>query len=169
MRPGHSLALTPLYDPDDDSLRGCVNVHIPIEFDDGVKWLARARQTGYHASPRHISRLSMQGEICTLRWLENISAPAPRAISDINGECISTFQLKPQQPKVRRTITYLSASLENPARCPSSISGYLFLRIYPVLSLTSPCSSSASPNTLFERSAHYSQVHPQRRGQWDLF
>jgi hypothetical protein len=52
---------------------GSCNVHLPVNFEDGVKWLARIQLSGFGTLPRPIRRMVMQGEINLLRWLKGVA------------------------------------------------------------------------------------------------
>lgn len=69
--------------------QGNINVHIPLEFEDGVKWMARIRRMDIMSAPRLIGREIMLGEMDTLRWLgRQDGVPVPQVRSGINSKSL---------------------------------------------------------------------------------
>jgi hypothetical protein len=59
---------------------GCTNYHAWIQFDDGVRWLARfPRTTSFSDVPSDLVEYLVQSEYATLEWLEKLNIPAPKA------------------------------------------------------------------------------------------
>jgi hypothetical protein len=56
---------------------GGMNVHVPIDFEDGTKWLARVRQKRFDSPPPAISRIIMESEICTMQALKRAGVAVP--------------------------------------------------------------------------------------------
>ncbi|WWC60598.1 uncharacterized protein I303_103172 [Kwoniella dejecticola CBS 10117] len=54
------------------------NIHLPITFDDGVKWFIRVRQRG-RKSPAEITDSIIRSEVCTLNLLKRSGIPVPEA------------------------------------------------------------------------------------------
>ena len=52
-------------DPNEKVLAGGRSIHIPIVFDDGVKWLARIRQQSFNSPPKRFESLMEESEIST--------------------------------------------------------------------------------------------------------
>lgn len=60
-------------------MRGGVNFAIPINFEDGVQWLARFRQYQQNYDPpQSISNLIVLNHVATLRFLASIDIPVPK-------------------------------------------------------------------------------------------
>jgi aminoglycoside phosphotransferase (APT) family kinase protein len=58
---------------------GCANYHCWIVFSDGVKWLARIpRTTAFSDIPPVLVDYLVESEYATLKFLENLSVPAPK-------------------------------------------------------------------------------------------
>jgi hypothetical protein len=51
----------------DASLSGGMNIHLPVEFDDGVKWLVRIRQKRFHAPPSTMRTIITASEVTTIQ------------------------------------------------------------------------------------------------------
>jgi hypothetical protein len=82
LRPGHSLK--PVYFNVESLPRGNYHVIVPIEFDDGVKWVARVRWKGINQLPFLIVRQVSQAEIDTMSWLDQYeAAPVPKMMSPL--------------------------------------------------------------------------------------
>ncbi|KAI9147650.1 hypothetical protein HJFPF1_12680 [Paramyrothecium foliicola] len=63
-----------------DALMGCANYHAWIQFDDGVRWLARIpRTTSFSDVPTDLVEYLVQSEYATLKWLERLGIPTPKA------------------------------------------------------------------------------------------
>ncbi len=58
---------------------GGMNVHVPITFDDGVKWLARIRKPHFHGPPSDMMKVVVESEVETMRVLSEISKLVPNA------------------------------------------------------------------------------------------
>ncbi|KAI0201777.1 hypothetical protein F4808DRAFT_450114 [Astrocystis sublimbata] len=64
----------------DGAIMGCANYHGWIEFDDGVKWLVRIpRTTDFSDTPSDLIDHLVESEYATLKTLEDIGVPAPKA------------------------------------------------------------------------------------------
>ena len=63
-------------------------MHIPLEFDDGVKWIARARHVGVGVLPRLMEREVLQSEMDTMRWLEKEGMTVAKVVSDIYSKLV---------------------------------------------------------------------------------
>ncbi|KAI0195835.1 hypothetical protein EV127DRAFT_160249 [Xylaria flabelliformis] len=64
----------------DGAMMGCANYHCWIVFDDGIKWLARIpRTTDFSDVPTDLTEYLVESEYATLKVLENLGVPAPRA------------------------------------------------------------------------------------------
>ncbi|KAI5195297.1 hypothetical protein E4T38_09130 [Aureobasidium subglaciale] len=57
---------------------GGMNVHIKVQFEDGVTWLARIRRTNATSPPPVVRDYIFRSEIATLRFLEKLNIPSPR-------------------------------------------------------------------------------------------
>ena len=55
-----------------------MNVHIPLTFADGVKWLVRIRQNHALPLPVEASRLNAKSEAATYRALREAGVPSPQ-------------------------------------------------------------------------------------------
>lgn len=76
----------------EDLPRGTFNVHVPIIFDDGEKWIARIRQRDLNSLPLSIERHIIQAEIDAIRWLgTNDGVPVPKVMSPILSESSPNF------------------------------------------------------------------------------
>ncbi|KAF5024778.1 hypothetical protein F66182_3156 [Fusarium sp. NRRL 66182] len=63
-----------------EALMGCANYHAWIQFDDGVRWLARfPRTTSFSDFPSDLVEYLVQSEYATLKWLETLEIPTPKA------------------------------------------------------------------------------------------
>lgn len=61
-------------------MMGCANYHSWIKFDDGVKWLSRIpRVTKFNDIPDSLLEYLMESEFATLKFLEKLDVPTPRA------------------------------------------------------------------------------------------
>lgn len=59
---------------------GCANYHAELRFDDGVRWLARIpRTTTFSDIPPDVVEYLVESEYATLKWLEDLDTPTPRA------------------------------------------------------------------------------------------
>ncbi|KAI9633511.1 uncharacterized protein MKK02DRAFT_38164 [Dioszegia hungarica] len=82
LRPGHTLK--PICLVVDSLPRGMFNIIVPIEFDDGVKWVARVRRKTFFQLPSRVVRMCTQGEIDTMKWLARVdAAPVPKIVSPL--------------------------------------------------------------------------------------
>lgn len=62
------------------SMMGSSNYHIWILFEDGVAWLARIPRNATHAdTPSDLAEYIVESEYATLKWLEGLRFPTPRA------------------------------------------------------------------------------------------
>ncbi|KAK4171009.1 hypothetical protein QBC36DRAFT_250357 [Triangularia setosa] len=65
----------------DDKARwmmGSNNLHLNVEFADGVKWIARIRRLNANAPPPKVRDYMITSEVATLRFLEKTRVPAPK-------------------------------------------------------------------------------------------
>lgn len=61
------------------ALMGGMHVHFPVEFSDGVVWLARIpRHTNFRSFSDRLSDELLLSECATLKWLEQVKIPAPK-------------------------------------------------------------------------------------------
>lgn len=59
---------------------GCANYHAEIVFDDEVRWLVRIpRTTSFSDMPLELVEYLVKSEYATLKWLERLSVPTPKA------------------------------------------------------------------------------------------
>ncbi|KAI9748530.1 MAG: hypothetical protein M4579_007198 [Chaenotheca gracillima] len=66
-------------DPLGRSMLGGMNVHLPIHFADGTRWLARIQRANHTIFPDDITNEIITSESATLKWLEGIEGlPTPR-------------------------------------------------------------------------------------------
>jgi hypothetical protein len=66
---------------------GGMNLHLPITFTDGVKWLARIRRINATSPPPELQSRILKSEIATLRFLETVNIPTPRVYDcSVEGE-----------------------------------------------------------------------------------
>jgi hypothetical protein len=59
-------------------MMGGMNIHLPITFEDGVKWLARIRRTNVTSPPPQLQTYTLKSETATLRFLETLNIPTSR-------------------------------------------------------------------------------------------
>ncbi|WRT65979.1 uncharacterized protein IL334_002930 [Kwoniella shivajii] len=83
LRPGHSFTFSL---PDggtemssQSDMHGATNYHIPISFDDGVKWLLRVRQSTNGVPPYDFQQAVTVSEVRTLQILKEKGMPVPNA------------------------------------------------------------------------------------------
>lgn len=63
-----------------NAMMGCANYHAWVIFNDGVKWLARIpRTTDFSDIPLDLIDYLIESEYATLKFLEDLSVPAPKA------------------------------------------------------------------------------------------
>lgn len=74
IRPGFEPIVVSIPEDGSKLQRGGMNVHIPLEFGDGVKWLARIRQ---QATPT--TQFIMDSEVETMRVLKAAGLQVPNA------------------------------------------------------------------------------------------
>lgn len=60
------------------SLMGNVNYHIELEFEDGVRWVARIKRQNVNAPSHLVQKYIIQSEVATYHFLETTEVPAPR-------------------------------------------------------------------------------------------
>lgn len=59
---------------------GCANYHAELVFNDGARWLVRIpRTTSFSDIPSDLVEYLVKSEYATLKWLERVSAPTPKA------------------------------------------------------------------------------------------
>jgi hypothetical protein len=61
-------------------LMGGMNIHLPILFTDGVKWLLRIRRSNATSPPPALQTSILQSEIATLSFLETTKLPTPKVL-----------------------------------------------------------------------------------------
>ncbi|WVQ81434.1 hypothetical protein IAT38_003558 [Cryptococcus sp. DSM 104549] len=83
LRPGHTCTLTiPSSDDifkDDKWKSSHMNVHLPLVFDDGVRWMVRARQWNARNPPATVQRQVTASEVATLQFLKANGVKVPMA------------------------------------------------------------------------------------------
>ena len=57
---------------------GGMNYHIEIEFEDGIRWLARIRRSNATSPPSDLKEYIMRSEVATLQFIFNTKFPAPK-------------------------------------------------------------------------------------------
>lgn len=57
LRPEHRYTAAHLPETASELAAGGMNVHVPITFDDGVKWLARIRKPHFHGPPSDMMKV----------------------------------------------------------------------------------------------------------------
>ncbi|KAJ5287330.1 hypothetical protein N7478_003016 [Penicillium angulare] len=57
---------------------GGMNYHLEIHFGDGVVWLARIRRTNAASPPTELQSYTMQSEVATLQFVNNMNIPIPK-------------------------------------------------------------------------------------------
>jgi hypothetical protein len=80
-RPGHACLLDL---PDADGMRsgrmwGSYNVHLVMDFDDGVKWLLRVRLNDDGPKPAGFQQSIIRSEVATMRLLQEAGLAVPNA------------------------------------------------------------------------------------------
>lgn len=55
------------------------NIHFPLTFDDGRKWMVRVRQTIHARAPRDVLRMTALSEVATYKALRDGGVPVPQA------------------------------------------------------------------------------------------
>ncbi|WVQ77754.1 hypothetical protein IAR50_007444 [Cryptococcus sp. DSM 104548] len=91
IRPGHtcSLIIPPI--PDGDSpvtaeyKIGWINIHLPLVFDDGVKWIVRIPRRHSGDAPANLHSLVASSEVATLQLLYENGAKVPNAWMPVGG------------------------------------------------------------------------------------
>ncbi|WWC60587.1 uncharacterized protein I303_103161 [Kwoniella dejecticola CBS 10117] len=89
LRPNHKCqVIFPTdYEQFFESCRGSgFNVHLPLNWSDGMKWLIRIRQNCNHRVPAAIREATIRSEVLTLNTLRNKGVHAPRAWLPANLE-----------------------------------------------------------------------------------
>ncbi|TIA34294.1 hypothetical protein D6C78_06949 [Aureobasidium pullulans] len=59
---------------------GGMNIHVNVEFQDGVTWLARIRRSNATSPPPVVRDYIILSELATLQFLENVNVPTPRLL-----------------------------------------------------------------------------------------
>lgn len=72
-------------------LRGGMNVHLPVIFDNGVKWAIRIKQQGETNPSAEIRAIIMRSEIETMRVLKAAGVKVPAPLSHGQGRLPSPF------------------------------------------------------------------------------
>ncbi|KAH7304672.1 hypothetical protein B0I35DRAFT_382249 [Stachybotrys elegans] len=86
------------------AMMGCANFHGWINFHDGVQWIARfPRTTSFSDVPSDLVEYLVQSEYATLKWLEELKIPTPRAhgfglASDLNNLVGASYLLEDALP-----------------------------------------------------------------------
>ncbi|KAK4170708.1 hypothetical protein QBC36DRAFT_225993 [Triangularia setosa] len=70
------LVHLPQYQDEPRLMMGTRNYHLDVEFEDGVKWIARIRQP--NTTPPSVRNYMIKSEAATLRFLRKTKVPAPR-------------------------------------------------------------------------------------------
>lgn len=67
------------------------NVHLPLVFDDGVKWLVRARRYRVSEAPKELQRIVSESEVETCKTLHEHGVKVPMAwlADSANSMCCS--------------------------------------------------------------------------------
>ncbi|KAI1502111.1 hypothetical protein F5X99DRAFT_408301 [Biscogniauxia marginata] len=80
LRGGIACSIPPLhYDRETrSSVMGGMNYHIEVNFDDGIKWIARVRRFNATSPPAVLRDYIVQSEVATLKFLERTGVPAPK-------------------------------------------------------------------------------------------
>ncbi|KAI9650823.1 hypothetical protein NHQ30_000857 [Ciborinia camelliae] len=60
---------------------GNINYHIELEFNDGVRWIARIKRQNVTAPSKLAQKYIIQSEVATYRFLEMTEVPAPRVFA----------------------------------------------------------------------------------------
>ncbi|KAK8865629.1 hypothetical protein IAR55_000774 [Kwoniella newhampshirensis] len=85
LRPGHSchIVLPPNYvaikSVKGRKMYSGTNIHFPIEFDDGIKWVARARLANAYRPPPDMRRMITESEVATMEVLKQGDVLVPKA------------------------------------------------------------------------------------------
>ncbi|KDQ15742.1 hypothetical protein BOTBODRAFT_31627 [Botryobasidium botryosum FD-172 SS1] len=58
---------------------GGMNVHLTLQFEDGISWIARIRRINASSPPPAVCARIIESEAATLRFLANTGVPVPRA------------------------------------------------------------------------------------------
>ncbi len=96
LRPGHSCNVTlPTKTLEIRDANGAINYHVPIDFDDGVCWLARVRQLSYDSPPAEITQKLLDSEIATIQTMHQAGLKVPDVF-----ESLSSGELIPSQREV---------------------------------------------------------------------
>ena len=79
-RPGHTCVVhTPKIYDETSMKAGGYNIHLLIEFDDGVKWLARIRQEAFFLPRFEMGRMMMESAVTTQHYLKEQGLSVPDA------------------------------------------------------------------------------------------
>nr|XP_031859378.1 uncharacterized protein CI109_005219 [Kwoniella shandongensis]KAA5526450.1 hypothetical protein CI109_005219 [Kwoniella shandongensis] len=85
LRPGHTCTFSlPLDHLAIKRTRGPknysgMNIHFPIDFDDGIRWLVRARLVKVYRPPIDMQKKIMESEVATMKFLRMHNIPVPNA------------------------------------------------------------------------------------------
>ena len=74
VRAWHGPVTVTIPDKSSDFIRGGMNIHIPVQYADGVRWLARIRQQKNATDSRVI-----ESEACTMNILNSVGLKVPKA------------------------------------------------------------------------------------------
>ncbi|RXK37473.1 hypothetical protein M231_05296 [Tremella mesenterica] len=84
LRPGHACKGPDVYSSWNRSriFLGGSNVHILLNFDDGVRWVARVRRERHYSPVREVTWLNMLSELATVQTLAAAGVPVPNDFVD---------------------------------------------------------------------------------------
>jgi len=90
LRPGHECSVKrPKTAQEIFDQAGGTNYHVPIDFDDGVQWLARVRRISNTQPPVINIRRTMDSEIATMQALFSAGIKVPQVYAPkTGGECL---------------------------------------------------------------------------------
>lgn len=95
LRPEQTVTEICLPDPSEipEECHGGLNIHIPVLFDDGVKWMLRMNGYNRAHGPFEVSRYVRESEVATMKALQSVTKLVPRVhdwgigtLSKNNGE-----------------------------------------------------------------------------------
>lgn len=113
--PGHGCSIPS--DPKQRFITGCMNFHLDITFDDGVRWLARLREPSSSEAPEP-TMLCIRSAVATVQLLHQASIPVPNARMPLeqHGKAFSSQSLPPDDPDQLRFsfIDFLSGTEHEP-------------------------------------------------------
>lgn len=77
LRPGHTCTAPNPREEPSTIIMGGTNIHVPLTWDDGEKWLARIRQNIYYPYPLDALRMHAASEAATCRALRDAGVNLP--------------------------------------------------------------------------------------------